>query len=163
MIRLYSKWLLATLLGVGYFPFAPASVGALLVACVYWIAFPENPSDLAHYIMLALVAVLVPLGAIAARSVEAIKGKDSRIIVCDEAAGFLISVLFLPKTVGFVILAYFLFRVFDIIKPFPGRRSERVGGGLGVMLDDVFAGIYTNLLVRIIAVISGWSFEGALF
>jgi phosphatidylglycerophosphatase A len=113
--------------------------------------------------MLAAVVLLIPLGASSARSVEEAKGKDARIIVCDEAIGFLISVLFLPKTVGYVVLAYLLFRFYDISKPFPARRSERIGAGFGVILDDVFAGLYTNISVRVIALIVGWSFEGALF
>jgi len=65
-------------------------------------------------------------------------------------------VLLLPKTVFVFAVAFVLFRALDILKPFPARRCEAIPGGLGVVLDDVVAGIYTNILVRAMLLVKGW-------
>jgi phosphatidylglycerophosphatase A len=65
--------------------------------------------------------------------------------------GFLITMLWVPKTTGFIIIGFFLFRFFDILKPFPIRRLERrLKGGFGVVLDDVMAGVYANIILQLI-------------
>lgn len=65
----------------------------------------------------------------------------------DEVAGMILSVLTLPRTVGVLLAAFVLFRIFDIWKPFPARQSQSLAGGLGVMIDDVIAGLYALLLL----------------
>ena len=67
----------------------------------------------------------------------------------DEVVGMLIALLFVPKTTFFLIAAFILFRIFDIAKPFPARRMERLHGGWGIVLDDVIAGVYANLAIQI--------------
>jgi len=67
--------------------------------------------------------------------------------VIDEVAGMILSVLTLPRTVGVLLAAFVLFRIFDIWKPFPARQSQSLAGGLGVMIDDVIAGLYALLLL----------------
>lgn len=73
--------------------------------------------------------------------------KDPGIIVIDEVAGMMVSVLFLPLTVPVLISAFFLFRLFDIWKPFPAHGSQSIPGGVGVMLDDLIAGAYALLIL----------------
>lgn len=81
---------------------------------------------------------------------EKLLGKDSGNIVIDEVCGYAVSVLFVPKTGGYLIAAFILFRLFDILKPPPIRKIEQeVPGGIGIMLDDLLAGIYANICLQI--------------
>ena len=75
-------------------------------------------------------------------------GDDPQIVVIDEIVGMWVSLLFLPKTVWISILAFIFFRVYDTVKPPPARRCEEFKNGWGIMLDDVAAGVYANLVVQ---------------
>ena len=77
-------------------------------------------------------------------------------IVIDEVAGMMLSVIVLPKTVGVLLVAFFCFRVLDIVKPFPARQAQSLPGGLGVMVDDLAAGAYTLLLIAASRAVLGW-------
>lgn len=98
-----------------------------------------------------LVAAGLAAGAVSAHRAEKELGeKDSRRIVIDEFVGYLVAVLALPLTAGYLVAAFVLFRFFDIVKPPPIRNIDKaVGGGLGVMLDDVVAGMAANVLLQI--------------
>ncbi len=90
------------------------------------------------------------LGIITSHRTEKLLGKDSGYIVIDEFCGYLISVLFIPKNISYLLAAFVLFRAFDILKPPPIRKiEETVTGGAGIMLDDVLAGIYTNICLQL--------------
>jgi phosphatidylglycerophosphatase A len=78
---------------------------------------------------------------------RALGRKDPGIIVIDEVAGMLLSVLLLPRTIPVLITAFLLFRVFDVWKPFPARESQALTGGMGVVVDDLIAGVYALVLV----------------
>jgi phosphatidylglycerophosphatase A len=78
------------------------------------------------------------------------KRKDASMIVIDEATGMLLSLFCVPFSMFAVILGFFLFRIFDILKPPPARRMEKLTGSLGIMFDDIIAAIYTNLILQII-------------
>ena len=76
--------------------------------------------------------------------------KDSKKIIIDEFIGFYVAVLFLPKTPGFAIAAFLLFRFFDILKPlFISKLEKTLSNGLGIMADDILAGIYTNIVLQV--------------
>ena len=77
-----------------------------------------------------------------------LKEKDPSAVVIDEVAGMILSVLFLPATPAVFISAFLLFRLFDIVKPYPARQWQALSGGAGIMLDDLVAGIYANLLLQ---------------
>ena len=79
--------------------------------------------------------------------------KDDRRIVIDEMMGFFVTMLWLPRTVFFIVIGFFLFRFFDILKPPPIRRLENIQGGFGVVLDDVVAGIYANIALQLVRLI----------
>ena len=81
---------------------------------------------------------------------EKAHGHDPSVVTIDEFVGMWLSVLFLPSTYLTFILAFFLFRILDIIKPWPARVFDRMNGGWGIMLDDVVAGIYTNIILQIV-------------
>jgi len=139
--------LLATGLGVGYSPRAPGTLGTLVAIPVYY--FLSNvPSPLYEITLIGFVFLSVWVSG----NAEIFFGKkDDQRIVIDEIMGFLITMLWVPKTIRFVIIGFFLFRFFDILKPFPIRRLEKgFKGGFGVVLDDVVAGVYANIVLRLI-------------
>jgi phosphatidylglycerophosphatase A len=141
-IRPLSK-IIATVFFIGYIPFASGTFGSLAALICMWLLKPDR---LLHGL---LVLAAFALGTVTAQVAEGLFGKDSGRIVIDEFTGFMISVFLLPLTAGYLIAAFFLFRFFDILKPSPIRNIERaVSGGLGVMLDDVAAGLATNLLLQ---------------
>lgn len=136
--------IIATVGFAGYFPFAPGTVGTAV--CALFI-FLLRPSDISLFI---LIIPLLIVGVLASHSMEKVLGKDSGHIVIDEFCGYLISVAFVPRGTGYLIAAFFLFRFFDIVKPPPVRNAENhFSGGVGIMLDDVLAGIYTNICLQV--------------
>ena len=71
-------------------------------------------------------------------------------IVIDEIAGYLVTMFMIPLSVEYIIIGFFLFRFFDITKIYPASAAEKMGGGPGVVMDDVVAGIYANLSLRLL-------------
>lgn len=136
---------IATLGFVGYLPIAPGTWGSLAgVALLFAFRFPPAVHAV---VMLAVIAVGI---AAADRAEKVIGEHDSGHIVIDELAGMLVSSLYLPQTPLYFASAFILFRVFDILKPFPVNYMERsLDGGLGIMADDIAAGIYVNLLIHL--------------
>ena len=95
-----------------------------------------------------VLAAVVVAGTWASHRVEvALQRKDPGVIVIDEVAGMMVSVALLPRTPGVLLCAFFLFRFFDIWKPFPAREAQGLRGGFGVMMDDLVAGVYALVLV----------------
>ncbi len=144
----YFFLLLATGFGVGYSPVAPGTLGTLLAIPIYYflseIHFPLYEITLIAFFFLSVW--------IAENAEKFFRKKDDPRIVIDEVIGFLVTMLWVPKTIRFVIIGFFLFRFFDILKPFPIRRLEkRFEGGFGVVLDDVMAGVYANIILQIIS------------
>ncbi len=137
--------LIATVFFVGYLPVAPGTFGSLAGLIFVWMFKPDTSSQ----IMIIVIGFI--LGTLASHVAEKAYGeKDCRYIVADEFVGYLLSVVFLPLTAGYMISAFFLFRFFDILKPPPIRNIERaLDGGLGIMLDDVAAGIFTNVVLQL--------------
>jgi len=136
---------IATLGFVGYLPVAPGTWGSLVSAVFVALL---NPSSAVQAILIVFGFVI---GTISSTVAERVIGQtDSGHIVIDEFIGFLVSVVYLPQTYGYLIAAFFLFRFFDILKPFPIRQAERtLKDGFGIMTDDVLAGIYTNAILQI--------------
>ncbi|WP_420265515.1 phosphatidylglycerophosphatase A [Candidatus Magnetominusculus dajiuhuensis] len=135
---------IATVWFVGYAPVASGTFGTL-AALVFFVAL--WPTD---FTLLMITAAVIVVGTVAADVAEGyFNEKDSHRIVIDEVAGFFVSILYVPKGFIVLVLAFFLFRGFDIIKPPPVNYMERIKGGLGVMLDDVAAGIYVNIILQI--------------
>jgi phosphatidylglycerophosphatase A len=97
---------------------------------------------------LVTIALVFAAGVPCARRCEALFGPDNKRIVIDEVWGMLIAVFLLPPTWVWVSAAFVLFRFFDVVKPFPARRVEHVGGGFGVMLDDGIAAVYANAVLH---------------
>ena len=84
-------------------------------------------------------------------------GSDPGPVVIDELVGYLVSVAFLPHSIWIAVAGFFLFRAFDIVKPPPARRLERLPGGWGIVLDDVAAGVYCQLVMWAAIIVGGWT------
>jgi phosphatidylglycerophosphatase A len=135
---------------VGRAPLAPGTVASAITAVVlWWLHLP--PLTLS-----VLLVIVIALGTWAADEAEpALGGKDPGAIVVDEVAGMMLSVIAVPLTLPVLIVGFLLFRVFDVVKPFPANVSQRLRGGVGVMIDDLIAGFYALALV-LLARSLGW-------
>jgi phosphatidylglycerophosphatase A len=135
---------LATLGFIGYIPVASGTFGTLAAFAVFILL---KPSFLVHAVILLLI---IPVGLISSHIAERVLNeKDSGYIVVDEFCGYFFSVLLIPFSLSYALAAFFLFRFFDILKPFPMRKMENLKGGIGIMADDIMAGLYTNVILQI--------------
>jgi phosphatidylglycerophosphatase A len=145
---------LATCGPLGHAPVAPGTFGSAAGLVLYWLVRASGSTAVEAT---AIVAVIV-LGVWSAGVAERHLGQeDPGPVVIDEVAGMLITLAFLPVNLAGAVAGFFLFRVLDIVKPWPAGRLEAWAGGFGVMADDVMAAIYGNLLMRgAMAVLPGW-------
>ena len=137
--------LLATGLGSGYSPFAPGTAGTLVGLVLFWPLAPLGPA-IQVVALLALCALAVPA---ATREARRCGLHDPGLVVVDEVAGIWVTLLFLPFTAVTAALGFLLFRIMDIWKPWPARQLEHLPEGWGIMADDLMAGVYANLLLRV--------------
>ena len=139
----------ATAFGVGYVPIASGTFGSA-AGLVLWLALPS-----ATLIQAATIGSLFGIGAwtagIAERHFEA---TDPAPVVIDEVMGMLLTLFMNPVGWAGAVAAFVLFRIFDVIKPYPADRLERLPGGLGVMADDTMAAIYANIALRALLAIA---------
>jgi phosphatidylglycerophosphatase A len=136
---------IATIGFLGYSPFAPGTVGSLFALVVFLI------TDLPIYAHLSVIIIGALLGIYTSSAAEKILNeKDSKKIIIDEFIGFYVSVFYLPKHSVLRYCIFLLFRFFDILKPlFISKLEKTLSNGLGVMADDILAGIYTNIVLQI--------------
>jgi phosphatidylglycerophosphatase A len=128
----------------GYSPIAPGTVGSAVGLLIYALPGIEN-----LYYFLPLIIVAFVIGIISSSIIEEKLGDDPQIIVIDEIVGMWCALILLPKTALVVISAFIIFRILDIVKPFPSRDSEKLRNGWGIMVDDVISGVYTNIILQI--------------
>ena len=134
---------------MGYIPKIPGTASTIVYAFIYLLFFPKN-----DYLSLILIAVFFPFSILVSHMAEKVYGKkDDQRIVIDEVIGIWISLVFLPKTLLFTVLGIIVFRIFDIKKPFFIKSVQSVKGGLGVVIDDVLAGILTNFSLQVINIL----------
>jgi phosphatidylglycerophosphatase A len=137
--------LLGSGLFTGYIPFASGTFGSLIALTLYLIPGFENPT-----ILLIFIALSSSAGIFLGNKFEIIYGKDPSEFTLDEMVGMWIALLFVPKTVVYITISFLLWRVLDIIKPFPARLSEKLKGGVGIVIDDIISGIYTLIIMQIL-------------
>jgi phosphatidylglycerophosphatase A len=142
----------ATGLGVGYLPLMPGTFGSALAIGICYLL---NLGGI--YVYIAGVVVIGVASIKIAGDANVLFGEhDSRKIVIDEIVGYLVTMLFIPPTVTYLVAGFIVFRVFDISKPYPaGMVDKKMGGGLGVVLDDVIAGVYSNIVLWIVILVRG--------
>ena len=135
--------------GLGYAPFAPGTVGSAGAALAYFfIPALHNP-----LVLMPLILVTTALGVWASSVMEEEYGEDPSQAVIDEVAGQWLAFAFLPVTPFVVLLGFIFFRIFDILKPGPVDSLQNLPGGWGIMADDVLAGIFANVTLRIVMVV----------
>lgn len=137
----------ATFAYCGYFPVAPGTAGSAAGLLVYaLIQYAQSP-----FVDAAAIVVLFAAGVWAGTAAERyFGGIDPGPIVIDEVVGMLITLAFIPVGWTGAAAGFVLFRIFDVIKPWPAGRFEKLHGGLGVMADDAMAAVYANLSLRLI-------------
>jgi len=142
-------WVVGTFFGIGHLPGGPGTWAALVTAAVWYVAVRVTHPGTTWLVVGTLIAAVAAtvIGIPAAGIVERESGRqDPGFVVIDEVAGQLVALMFAPPDIGHAVLALALFRVFDILKPPPVRQLERLHGGVGIMMDDVGAGLYALLL-----------------
>ena len=140
---------------LGYVPVAPGTFGSaaglVVFAAVRWSGSPA--------LELAVIILLFAVGVWSANAAERhFGGVDPAPVILDEVVGMLITLAFLPVNITGAVVGFLLFRLFDVVKPWPANRLEALHGGLGVMADDAMAGVYGNVAMRllVVALPSGW-------
>ncbi|MGH1463286.1 MAG: phosphatidylglycerophosphatase A family protein [Neptuniibacter sp.] len=135
-------------LGSGASPYAPGTVGTLAAIIPYlWL----QHLPLTQYLIMLVVTTLVGIW-LCDRTSKDIGVHDHGGIVWDEFVGFWLTMTLAPSGWGWILIGFILFRIFDILKPWPiGWADSKVSGGLGIMLDDILAGIYAALILQFIA------------
>ncbi|MFH1354789.1 MAG: phosphatidylglycerophosphatase A [Candidatus Omnitrophota bacterium] len=146
-MNLYRQFIktISTFFYLGYLPWVPGTFGSLGGVLLFYLF---KDSRVAYGLVTGLVIIL---GFLFSGEAEKIfKAKDHKCIVIDEVSGMLLSLLFLPYDIRLVIAAFLIFRILDIFKPYPAGRLENLKAGLGVMSDDIVAGIYTNIILQVL-------------
>jgi len=131
----------------GYSPIASGTAGSAIAALIYYFV----PGFEGPYIIMPLTVAFFLYGIRVSDKMEAYYGHDPAQVTVDEVVGMWLSLLLLPKTLLLTIAGFFIFRILDIVKPFPAKRFEQQPGGFGIMMDDVIAGFYTNILLHLLA------------
>ena len=139
LVKMLSTWFY-----IGDIPGAPGTA-ASAVAVLMAVIFSPN---IFFYILVSVIVIV--LGFKVSGRMEKVLGReDPGCIVIDEVAGIMISFFLLPLTLPVVITAFFLFRAFDMFKIYPANKFEEMGGSTGVMMDDLVAGLYTNIVMQL--------------
>ena len=138
--------------GSGYAPVAPGTAGSIVASLAIYVICTQlginGQTLLIGLIMASIVGTII--GVISCNILESEWGKDPSKVVLDEMVGIFISLLFVPISISTILLSLVLFRVFDIWKPLGIRQLESIDGGVGVMADDILAGVYANIVLQII-------------
>ncbi|MEO6212942.1 MAG: phosphatidylglycerophosphatase A [Vicinamibacterales bacterium] len=138
----------------GYSPIAPGTVGSAAGLLVYALVWWTGSRVVEVSLIAGLFAAGIWAGTIAERYFG---GIDPGPIVMDEVVGMLITLAFIPVGWSGALAGFVLFRIFDVIKPYPAGRLEALHGGLGVMADDAMAAVYANLALRLaMSLLPGW-------
>jgi phosphatidylglycerophosphatase A len=137
--------LISSFFFVGYLPLVPGTFGSLAGLAIFFFVKGST------FDLIFVTFIVTVLGFLASQEAEKVfNKKDDRRIVIDEVSGMLISLLFLPPDPAIILFAFFIFRALDTLKPYPANGLQKLKGGLGVMSDDIVAGIYTNITLQVV-------------
>ncbi|HYX69188.1 MAG TPA: phosphatidylglycerophosphatase A, partial [Terriglobales bacterium] len=144
-------WLLATFFGAGFLRPGPGTWTSALTLVLWGVAARWVPEEARWFAATAVGAVVIAIGIPVSGVVERECGKtDPGFVTIDEVAGQMFALIAVPLRWQYLLASFILFRAFDILKPFPVRRLERLHGGAGIMLDDVGAGLYALAVVQLL-------------
>ena len=147
--------LISTCLGIGYTPKGGGTVAAVVCCIAWYFAWAGGNSHFWGWPVLVIILIF-GVGVYSSGKMEVFWGKDSYRVVIDEVAGQCLTLLFIPVRWQYVAVGLVFFRFFDIAKPLGVRKMEKLSGGWGVMMDDMLAGLYANLLLQIVVLIKPW-------
>ena len=143
MKNIFANWV-STIFKIGHLPIAPGTWGSLAALLIWYVII----GHISSITLIALIVIIFVLGVYTSSIVEVnLAKKDPSIIVIDEWVGQWIALLFLPKSLLWGLVAFGLFRIFDIWKLYPIKNLDKMAGGWGIMLDDVLAGIYALVVI----------------
>ena len=144
-------FVLATGFGSGYSPIAPGTAGSAVGLVFVWgMSYLSLPGQLAAVLAVSVLSIL------AADMVARTTGlKDPGLVVADEIAGMMVTMIAIPFTLKTAVIGFILFRVMDVVKPPPARQFERFKGGIGIVADDLMAGLYAHLALRGVLLFTG--------
>jgi phosphatidylglycerophosphatase A len=143
---------IASIFGIGFIK-GGGTLAAIVTCAFIYLLWQQLWFNSPVYLLLITI-VIIALGIYTGNRVEADWGKDSYRVVIDEVAGMLVTILFVPANLYFLLAGLVLFRFFDIVKPLYIRRMEALPAGTGVMMDDVLAGVYANIVLQVIVFVS---------
>jgi phosphatidylglycerophosphatase A len=138
--------LIASFFYIGNLPFIPGTLASLIGIGIYLLV---KDNFIVYFFSIALI--MIGGFFISGKAERISQQKDPSWIVLDEIGGMLLTLFLLPYKIKIIILGFIIFRFFDILKPFPLKRIQNLGGSLGIMLDDLLAAVYANLSLRIIS------------
>jgi phosphatidylglycerophosphatase A len=138
-------------LGCGYAPIAPATVASFAVMLIWGFLAP-----IPLVWQIGALVFFVAVGVPAATWVERREGKDPSLVVTDEVAGMIVTYLGISTGWLGLLAGFFWFRIFDILKPPPVRSFEKLPEGWGITIDDVAAGVYAHIALRLTLMVTGW-------
>jgi len=143
---------IASVFFIGYLPLIPGTFGSVAGVGLFYLL---NGSSQPIYFVVIFCTIV--LGLLTSGKVEKLLNKkDPSCIVIDEVMGMLIALSFMPYDLKIVILGFLFFRILDTLKPWPAGKIQHVPGAVGVMADDLVAGIYTNIVLQIILKLSAF-------
>jgi phosphatidylglycerophosphatase A len=143
--------IIASWFGIGYIK--GGGTVAAMVTCLLLYVVQHDGLLQSPWILSGATLLITLLGIYVGNQVEADWGKDSYRVVIDEVAGQMVALLFIPLTNTNLLIGLFLFRFFDILKPLGIRKLEKLPAGTGVMMDDVLAGVYANVVLQVIVLV----------
>lgn len=138
--------IIASIFGIGYIKGGGTIAAAFCCVVLFFSPIADDKT-----ILLFITLLVTIIGVWSSTVVEKEWGKDSSKVVIDEVVGMMVSLLWLPSTLTYIIAAFVLFRFFDIVKPLFIKKVENIKSGWGVMLDDVVAGLYSNVVLQVFA------------
>jgi len=136
----------STVFFIGYLPLVPGTFGSIFGVGLFYLL--KGATSVTYFLF---IFGIITLGLITCgRTERLLKEKDPGCIVIDEVAGILIALSFMPYDFKIILLSFLIFRILDTLKPFPAGRLQHWRGSVGVLADDLIAGIYTNIVLQII-------------
>jgi len=145
-LRNFSIKTISTFFFVGYLPLIPGTFGSIAGLGLFYLL--NGSSRLVYFLFILCIMVLGLLTS--GRMEKLLSKKDPGCIVIDEVMGMLIALSFLPPEPKIIILVFFMFRILDTLKPYPAGRLQNMHGAVGVMGDDLVAGLYANIVLQVI-------------
>ena len=137
--------ILSTFFYVGYLPLMPGTFASIVGVSLFYLI----KDSIFIHALFTLSFILLGL-LVSTKAEKIFKQKDAKCIVIDEISGMLLALLFIPYDIRWLIIAFVLFRILDALKPYPADRFQALSGGIGIMSDDIIAGLYTNIILQFV-------------